>query len=246
MDSGLHEFRIKDAVRLSHNTSRPRFVGFLRPEEMAVAEGVAKKLCCRYFFFGGYEGAERAFFGVFPDWCEDVEALYPIRALTLSFRKEDLLSHRHVLGTLMSMGITRESVGDILIEQGRAVVFLCEDIAEYVKTQTEKVSGVGVTVSEGFAPPLPGMSGFKTVSETVASSRLDCVVAALAKCSRNTALELITSKMVARNGICTEKSTLTVNSGDTLTIRGKGKFKIESIDGKTKKDRLILIAKKYI
>ena len=37
-----------------------------------------------------------------------------------------------------------------------------------------------------------------------------------------------------------------VKIGDTVTVRSKGKFIIDSIDGKTKKDRLILKAKKYI
>ncbi len=238
--------RIKDAIRLADNTSFPKFVGFLRPEEMAEAADAAKQLCCRYRFYGGYEEAERTYFGAFPDWCENTSEYFPIKALTLSFRPQDSLSHRHVLGTLMSLGITRESVGDILIEQGRAVIFLSEDIAEYVKNQTEKVSGVGVKITEGYTSPLPGMTGFQDVSETVASARLDCVVSALAKCSRNTAAELIAAKQITKNGICAEKTTLTVESGDSITIRGKGKFKIENIDGKTKKDRLILKAKKYV
>jgi RNA-binding protein YlmH len=246
MNSEIIPSRIKDAIRLCGSTSFPKFIGFLRFEEIAEAENVAKKLFCRYCFFGGYEGAERAFFGVFPDWCEETEEYFPIRALTLHFRKEDKLSHRHVLGTLMSQGITRESVGDILIEEGRAVVFLSEDIAEYVKTQTEKISGVGVKIVDGFSLPLPGMTGFESVTETVASARLDCVISALYGCSRNKAAELITSKMVARNGICSEKPTSVVAGGDTVNVKGKGKFKIESIDGRTKKDRLILKAKKYI
>lgn len=246
MEAPLLESRIRDAVRLCNNSSFPKFVGFLRPEEALEADTVAGRQNCKYCFFGGYDGAERVFFGAFPDWCDDELSYFPITAVTFTFREEDILSHRHFLGSFMSLGITRESVGDILIEKGRAVAFFTREIAGYVITQISKISNVGVTVHEGLTQPLPGMSGFETVTDTVASARLDCVVASLAKCSRKAAAELIESKLVALNGICADKAVKTVSSGDKITLRGKGKFVIDSIDGRTKKDRLILTAKKYI
>lgn len=246
MDAQLLSSRIRDAVRICENNAYPKFVGFLRAEESAEAEAVAKKENCRYVFFGGYDGAERTFFGVFPDWCEDFEEYFPITALTFRFRTEDALSHRDFLGTFMSLGITRESVGDILVEKGRAVVFFSEDILRYVKEQVQKVGGAGVAVTEGYEGALPGMTGFKEFSDTVASERLDCIVASLAGCSRKLAAELIEGKMVFVNSVCTDKTVKTVKNGDKITIRGKGKFIIESLDGRTKKDRLIINAKKYI
>ncbi len=246
MDIALLPSRIKDAVRLCDNSSFPKFVGFLTEEEAAICEPVAQKLGAFYAFFGGYEDAQRRYFGVFPPWCDDYEDFFPIKALTFTYREADSLSHRHFLGTFMSLGITRESVGDILVEQGRAVAFFSDDLADFVKSQVEKVSKVGVTVSEGFTLPLPGMSGFKEITDTVASSRLDCVVAALANCSRSSAAELIDNKLVSVNSVLADKTVKTVQNGDKITLRGKGKFIIESIDTRSKKDRLILKAKKYI
>lgn len=246
MDENLIPSKVNDAVRLCDNTSLPKFIGFLRPEEAAIASSVAEKLCCRYLFFGGYEDAERVFLGVFPDWCNDVEQLFPIIALTLNFREVDIITHRQILGTIMSLGVTRESVGDILIEKGRAVVFFTKEIAAYVKDQITKIGKVGVTVMQGFNLPLPGMQDFKFVTETIASTRLDCVIASLVKCSRKTAAEFIEGKLVLLNSFCTEKTTKTVVAGDKITVRGKGKFVIDSIDGPTKKDRLIINARKYI
>lgn len=246
MESELILARARDVIRLCDNASFPKFFGFLRPEETAlVTEALSKQgeNCC---FFGGYPSAERVFFGAFPDWCEDKEEYFPIVPLTFSFREADSLSHRQCLGTFMSCGITRESVGDILIEKGRAVAFFSKDIVCHVKENVTKIGGVGVTVTEGFSLPLPGMSGFETVTDTLASPRLDCVVSSLAKCSRGQAVSLIEQKLVTVNGICTEKTVKTVNSGDSVTIKGKGKFIIESLDGRTKKDRIVMIAKKYI
>ena len=246
MEQELIVNRARDAIRLCDNASFPKFFGFLRPEETALLADVMSKQgenCC---FFGGYPSAERVFFGAFPDWCEDKEEYFPILPLTFSFRESDSLSHRQCLGTFMSCGITRESVGDILIEKGRAVAFFSKDIVVHVKENVDKIGGVGVTVTEGFSLPLPGMSGFETITDTVASPRLDCVISALAGCSRGQATALIEQKLITVNAVCTEKTVKTVNSGDTITIKGKGKFIIDSLEGRTKKNRIIMIAKKYI
>lgn len=246
MEQSLLVSRINDAVRLSDTSATPKFVGFLRPEEVADILSSVKLQGCRYSFFGGFPDAERVYFGAFPDWCEPEDGYFPISALTFKFRESDTLSHRHFLGTFMSLGITRETVGDILIEKGRAVAFFSSDIVNFVKTQITKISGAGVTVTEGFSEPLPGHTGFSELSDTVASARLDCVVAALIGGSRSKAAELIEQKLVLLNSVCCDKTVKTVKNGDTVTVRSRGKFIIDSIDGKTKKDRLILKAKKYI
>ncbi len=238
--------RINDAVRLCDVSASPKFVGFLRPEEVSEIINECHLERVKHSFFGGYKDAERVYFGVFPEWCDKEEAFFPISALTFTYRSSQQLSHRNFLGTFMSLGIARETVGDILIESGRAVAFFSSDITGFVKSQITKISGEGVTITEGFALPLPGMSGFSEFTDTVASARLDCVVASLIGSSRSKAGEFIEQKLVLINSVCCEKTVKTVKSGDTVTIRSKGKFIIDSIDGKTKKDRLILKAKKYI
>lgn len=246
MDDKAVTFRIKDAIRLCEKTESPKFVGFLRPEESGVAQALAVSLKANHEFFGGYADAERVFFAALPDWCDGVTEHFPIEAITFTFRKEAILCHRDFLGALMSLGITREAVGDILIESGRAVAFFTKEISDYVFNQVDKVGNTGVVLSKGFTLPLPGMSDFKPLSITVASLRLDCVVAALVGCSRNKATELIECKLVSVNSVCTEKTVKLLSEGDTVTVRSKGKFVIVGVDGCTKKNRIILKAKKYI
>ncbi len=237
--------RINDAVRLCETTQTPKFVGFLTSEEASAILGELK-LSESFSFYGGYSQAERLYFGAFPDWCEKREELFPITPVTFTYRECDNLSHRDFLGALMSLGINRETVGDILIEKGRAVAFVSSDIADFVLTQLDKVARVGVKVEKGYSLPLPNMSGFEEITDTVASPRLDCVVASLARCSRTQAEELISNGLVLVNSVCVTKDVKTVMQGDKITIRKKGKFIIESLSEKTKKNRVILIAKKYV
>ena len=146
----------------------------------------------------------------------------------------------------MSLGITRETVGDILIEEGRTVAFFAKEVAPYVKEQIRKISNVGVEITERFSDKLPGRTGFLDINDTIASARLDCVVASLAGTSRSAAIDMIESKMVTINSVCCEKAVTLIREADKISIRAKGKFIIESIDEKTKKGRLKIKAKKYI
>lgn len=244
MESEIFEARIHDTADICERTSRPKFLGFLSREEAVLAGKIIEKRNVRHRFFGGYEDAERLVLGCFPEW--DEEQNFPIVAVTFAFRKEDKLSHRDFLGSLMGLGLTRESVGDILVEEGRAVAFLLEDISEFVFSQIEKVGRTGVAVTKGFVLPLPQKSEVSESNCTVASERLDCVVAALCNLSRNTAAEKIAEGLVSVNSVITEKTTKTVTSGDAVTVRGKGKFIIDSIDGKTRKNRIVLKYKKYV
>ena len=138
MDVGLLNSRADDLVSLCDKTGVPKFMGFLRPEEASLVAASTAQTGLKHTFFGGYEDAERVFFGVFPDWCDINTALFPITALTITFREQDVLSHRNFLGTFMSLGITRESVGDILIEKGRAVAFFKTEVADYILSQLKK------------------------------------------------------------------------------------------------------------
>lgn len=246
MDSQLLAARARDAVRLCETSSMPKFIGFLTPEETAVVANTLKGAVCRFELFGGYDSAERVCFGVFPDWCEDRTEFWPFTAVTFAFRKQDKLTHRDFLGALMSLGITRETIGDILIEEGRSVVFLSKDILNHVVCGIDKVGNTGVTVSEGYTLPLPGASETKEINDTVASLRLDCVVAALVGCSRGKAAELIENGFVSVNSVCVEKTVKTVKSKDKITVRRVGKFVIDDAESSTRKGRIILKAKKYI
>lgn len=238
------EDRVSDAINLSQLRSIPRYVGFLTAAQCAECSPILRTQ--KHSFFGGYEGAERTMLGVFPDWCDFDSTAFPITAITFSYKSCYKLTHRDFLGTVMSLGITRQSVGDILIENGRAVMFITEELAGYVLSQISKVGGVGVSLSEGYTLPLPNSSSVTECSGTVASLRADCVIAALIGKSRGIALELIEKGMVSINSVGTLKPTQVVKANDIVSVRGSGKYKITESGTLSKKGRIILKWNKYI
>ena len=101
-------------------------------------------------------------------------------------------------------------------------------------------------LKEGFVEHLPEAGKLCEFSATVSSERLDCVVSVLIGASRKAACEKIEESMVSLNSVLVQKTTLKVKSGDVVTVRSKGKCIIDSLEEKTKKDRLVLRYKKYI
>ena len=236
--------RVKDAKNLCFIKSQPRFVGFLSPEE--AAEVTAQVLNCKHLFFGGYNMADRTYVGLFPDWCEISEDLFPITPISFTFRECDKLTHRDFLGTLMSLGLKRSAIGDIVVQNGNAVVFANTDIAGYIVSQVQKVGGVGVTLKIETKVDVTKNINFLECSATISSNRVDNVVAALTAKGRTNATKLIAEGIVTINSKQVTKNTQLVNNGDAVSIRKYGKFIITSADEKTKKGRLIIEWKKYI
>lgn len=244
MQSQLLDKRILDTADICLKANKPKFLGFLSEEEAVLTERILKGIKVDYSLFGGYDEAGRVMLGCFPEW--DEERNFPITPITITFRKSDCLSHRDFLGSLMGLGLKREAVGDILTEEGRSVIFLTVETADYVISQLEKVGRVGVVVQKGFSEPLPGAGKLADFAETVSSNRLDSVVSALANLSRGRAVEIIENGFVSVNSIVCEKITKSLSVGDIVSVRTKGKFIIDSFNDKTRKGRLILKFKKYV
>ena len=75
---------------------------------------------------------------------------------------------------------------------------------------------------------------------TVSSLRLDAVLSAMLRCSRGQASELIAAGRVEINHLPADKPHAAVYEGDVFTVRGRGRFGLTALPGKSRKDRLII------
>ena len=241
------EAKLHDAVRLAQSGGRPRFVGFLDERQAVFAQKLMSNLCLKnYMLWGGHDNSERVVFGAFPDFLTPDEDAFPVTAVTAVFRRCDSLSHRDFLGALLANGIQRETLGDILVEEGRCVLFARSEITDFILAQTEKLGRVGVTLTAGASQPLPDGEKFEDFSAVVASARLDCVIAAAVGTSREKACELIHAGLVMLNHEVNTSLSASVAQGSKLSIRGKGRFVLDRLGPVTKKGRLSIAGRKYI
>ena len=103
--------QLDDAVYLCQQRQKPYFFPFLSERKQAVAKHYLDSVCfSTYSFFGGYDDSERKVLGLY--FYDEIES-FPVTALEITFRKADKLTHRDFLGALMSLGIERDTVGDI-------------------------------------------------------------------------------------------------------------------------------------
>ena len=228
--------KLDDAAFLAQKRQKPYFFSFLSEAEQAIAKQYLKSIGFDSFgCFGGYEDSERKVLCL--DYYED-DPEYPVSALEFKFRPADKLTHRDFLGALMSLGIERETVGDILVEDGRCVVFVKSEIADYIKTQITKIGRAGVKVSDADIDSLPKGRGVEEKFAVVSSLRLDNIVAAVSGLSREKSKNLILSGNVTLNFFECTNISKPVCEGDTVTVRGKGKYVINGVMGETKKHRI--------
>jgi len=134
----------------------------------------------------------------------------------------------------------------LLLEEGRAVFFARQEMIPLFLTELKKIGGEGVRVGEGAEFPLPGGAEFAEISATIASGRLDCIIAVLCSCSRQAAAEMIEKGLVMLNFVeCTAVSAAAVEE-DQVSVRGKGRYVIDRIGPQTKKGRFGFRARKYV
>lgn len=243
MDDSVFLSKMRDVVRLCDKYHAARFSRFLDMREQAVLENSDVSGT----FFGGYDGAERKIFGAFPDWQEPDFSVFPIAILKITLKGGADISHRQYLGTILSLGIERDRIGDILTEQTGAYVFLSADISEYVQENITKIGRCGAYVK--FADlsevSLPDRK-FKEISCVCASLRLDAAVSALMNISRNEAKSLIMAGKACVNHFDMQKTDFVLKEGDLLSIRGFGRAEVGEIGAKTRSDRIHIMFKKYI
>lgn len=243
----LLKARFQDAVRLCQAHNYPHFLGFLDERQQAYLQPFLHQgQDIMFSFYGGHADAERAVLGIFPPYMEPDEQEFPLETVGFSFRKGVSLSHRDFLGTLLSCGVKREKVGDILCGDGLAVAIVYEDIAPFLEGQITKVGGEGVAITRPYKGPLPAMHAYKEIRDTIASPRLDAAVKVAAGISREAAVRLILSGAVAVNHVPCQETSFSIKEGDLLSIRGQGRFRISVLGPETRKGRLFLTILKYI
>ena len=240
--------RIEDTIYLCDKRQNPCFLGFLNLREQATARTILTTLVeeDRFAFFGGYDEAERCVLSVSPAFFPAEEYEYPLRTVAFRYRVQKELTHRDVLGTLMSVGIRRDAVGDILCGKGLAVVFLRSDITDYVCEQVDRIGGEGVRVIADYDGELPITVEYESLHDTIASPRLDSIVKVLTRCSREKAAELIRLGLVSIDHRPVESVSVTVLANAVISIRGYGRYIIRQIGPETKKGRLLLFADKRL
>lgn len=191
------------------------------------------------------DSCEKRMIGIIPKDFDREFLEFPVKYFKIiNSSKFKELEHKHFLGTIMSLGIKREILGDLTVKNGVCYGIINEELFDFLVDNLKEIGKTPVKIEEIKFQEIPE-SEFIDIVESVASMRFDVIVSALGNFSRNDGSEKIEAGEVLLNyGVEKEKSRV-IKEKDIISIRKKGKFIIESILGETKKGKTRILAKKF-
>ncbi len=228
-----------DKIKLRENKNIPANTKFLDSHGQKLISDFIREAGVSGCVFSDITGKdERRICMIMPDYpCE----FMPVTVIRAKKSKRDNLSHRDYLGSLMGLGIKREFIGDIYVNEFGADIVVLNEISDYIMIEYKKAGRkqLELEVVE------PGEISFssdneKVLSMTVTSMRLDCIISGAFNISRSRAMSFINSGLCSINNIECLKNDKEVLEKDIIRVRRLGKIRLDAILGKSRKDKFII------
>lgn len=204
---------------------------------------------------GGYDMAERKVIIFYPSYldedtvqksCCDSDFYSVVRITPLNRQFAENLNHRDFLGAILNLGISRSKIGDILVCKECTYFFCAKSIADYMVDNLTKIKHTYVRCE--LIPPMEFNyePEFSEIKGSIASLRLDSVIALGFNSSRNHLITYIEEGKIAVNGRIITSNAYSIKPDDVISVRGLGKIKFIRELSSTKKGRLMVLIHKYI
>ena len=247
--------KMLDKIELSSKSKR-EYTDFLDGYQENLLEKILKREKIEnYVISGGTESAERKIILFYSSKLQpiietDLTTILPIKCIRIQLPKEQYgqYTHRDYLGGLIKLGIKREKIGDIFVlEEGADLLvleeiskFLLENITNLTRFQKAQVKLIPLNDIRQKQPCK------EEIKVNVASMRLDGILSEILRTSRGKAEEMIRDARVFVNFEEMDKLTKQIKEKDCISVRGKGRFEIEKIEGMTKNHRIKLVVSKFV
>lgn len=247
--------QVSDKIEMCENKNKIEFTDFLDLAQIELVQNYINKLKIKnYMSYGGFEQAERKMFVIYPEKFnamvveKNLSSIVKIVRIQLPDDLKGKYNHRDYLGAVIKLGVKREKVGDIIVDNDGADIIVNKDIAQFLAENLgslTRFSKSKITIEE--IEKLRTVEVKREERDIIVSSlRMDNVISELARCSRNKALEIINTERVFVNFQCETKKTKQIKLRDMITIRGKGRFYIKELVGQSRSGRVIVKIEKFV
>lgn len=243
--------KIIDKQRFCETKNKVTYSDFLNQREKNL---IKKNISLNnYFFYGVSENADREILVFYPEKINEdmarknLKNIITVIRITLPNDMKGQCEHKNYLSALIKIGLEREKIGDILVDNDGADIiafdinkeYIIQSLAQLTRFRKSKIEAIDiekVRIKE---------EKFEKSTIIVSSMRIDGIVSELARCSRSKAEELIESQRVYINYEEVLKGSRTIAIGNVVTIRGKGKFIIDGVVRNTRGEKIVLEISKY-
>ncbi|SOC35375.1 YlmH family RNA-binding protein [Ureibacillus acetophenoni] len=222
-----------------------RLTDFLDPrEQFIISSIIGQSDELNLYSEGIFDEAERKRMIICPSYIEPNQDDFQIAIFSVNYPSKFLqLKHRDVLGSLLSLGMSRSKFGDITIEDDNIQFAISKEIAEYVETNLVSIgkAKVQLELMADFENLIQSNEKWVEKTLTVSSMRLDSILSLALRISREKSKLLIQAGKVKVNWTVRESVSFDIQDGDILSVSGFGRIKILKIEGRTKKEKIRLI-----
>ena len=146
----------------------------------------------------------------------------------------------------MNLGIDRCKIGDIIAEDHKALIFVKEEMAEYVTDNLTQIRHTHVQATIGTGFQVDYEPRYEELKGTVSSIRLDSVLALAYPLSRSKITSQIEAGKVFVNGKLITSNGYRLKENDIISVRKMGRIAYNGILSETKKGRYMISVRKYI
>lgn len=163
---------------------------------------------------------------------------FKINLYKISYNKKFLnINHRNVLGSLMSLGIERDSIGDIIFINDDIYFAIKGELEAFILNEFKSINNQPIELIK-IDQDIEYEIKYEDKNYFVSSLRLDCIISSMYNFSRNESKEMILNGLVFINNIACFDTTKQLNVNDIISVRHKGKFMLKSINGKSRSERI--------
>lgn len=241
--------RLIELSKLSYQRGIVTYSDFLNLNELNILHTTPKtELYTGYKVFGGYDFSERQMVAFLPDaLC--YEYFYPISVLKITpLQKKfaESLSHRDFLGAILNLGIERSKIGDILVQDTSAILFVHQSLEMFVQEELRRVRHTSVIAEPESLGEFSYTPKVEEKKGTVSSLRLDSLIALAFASSRTKLVSYIENGKVFVNGKLITSNGYQIKEGDIISVRGLGRFQFKEMISQTKKGRYFVTIHLYI
>ena len=248
-ENDLLQRRFAELARRADSHSVFTFTDFLGLAEQSVLRSCKRDLPgVDITLFGGACGCERVICRFGSEEELGYSESFPIvciKAQPKSRKFAEFLTHRDYLGSIMNLGIERETLGDIIITEDATYIFALTGIADYIMSSLTRVKHTDLLLSLT-DPPTEALYRTEERRIQISSERLDAVIARVFSLSRDDAQGLFAKRLVFADGRELSSVSYVPKDGEVISVRGYGRFIYRGQIGLTRKGKLNVAIEVYL
>lgn len=228
----------------------PVLLDFLDPRERVIVDNISghfEGLTVEYYGGGNSEDRERMRAVIYPSLIPIKLDVFQITTYKIDYPEKFVnLSHRNILGAMMSLGFERSKLGDIVF--GESIQFAIDsNLKDYIKMELTRIKNAPIKLVE--IPSEEMIQGnIETHNMTIVASsyRIDTIVSEVLKEGRAKSKARVEKEKVKVNHSLVTNPALNVEIGDIVSVRGFGRFIVNELVHETRKGKYRISVKVYV